>query len=136
MATQHYSCILKGHLLLLSLSVLDPPHTELTHTSAWKPTESQSVTLTCVVTGGNPSGDIKNIMWKKGDNTLPTSSRYQFDNSKHVLRIYSLNHTLDDGNYSCAATNDVGTGKFSEQVQLQIRCKCLQTTVKNWLLVD
>ena len=81
------------------------------------------MTLTCDVTDGNPRDDIKRVTWKKGVKTIPTSNRYQL--SGRDLTIRSLNHTLDDGLYSCAAENEVGMGDFSAQFQLKISCKYL-----------
>ena len=79
------------------------------------------MTLTCDVTDGNPRDDIKHVTWKKGDKTLPTSGRYTL--SDKVLTIRSLNHTVDDGHYSCAAQNEAGMGDFSAKFHLLGNCK-------------
>ena len=113
------------HLLLpisITVSVSDPPSTAVTHTGLWKATEGNSVTLTCDVTDGNPGGYIKPVTWKKGDVVLHSSSHHQL--SDKVLEISSLNHTVDDGNYSCAAQNEAGMGDFSAKFHLLVNCKC------------
>ena len=108
------------------LNVSDPPSTAVTHTSTWKPTEGEgsSITLTCDITDGRPQNDIKSVTWKKGDNTLTTSGRYQLSDNK--LTISSLDHTVDNGHYSCAAENEAGRGDFSATFHLQINCKYFQ----------
>ena len=79
--------------------------------------------MTCVITYGRPRV-IKRVTWRKGHNTLPTSGRYQLSDNGKVLTISSLSYTMDDGNYSCAATNDIGTGNFSTKFHLLVNCKC------------
>jgi len=79
--------------------------------------------MTCVITDGRPRV-TKHVTWRKGNNTLPTSGRYKLSDNGKVLSISSFNRTLDDGNYSCAATNDVGAGNFSTKFHLQVNCKC------------
>ncbi|KAK2174668.1 hypothetical protein NP493_781g00009, partial [Ridgeia piscesae] len=101
-----------------TVNVEYPPSTAVTHTSLRKPIEGSSLTLTCDVTDGNPGGYIKPVTWRNGDVKLSPSDHYQL--SDNVLTISSLNHTLDDGDYSCAARNDAGIGDFSAQFQLQI----------------
>ena len=108
------------------LNVSDSPSTAVTHTTPWPPTEGSSMTLTCDITDGNPKDDIKRVTWKKGENTLSTSSRYQFGDQHKTLTISQLNHTLDDGHYSCAAQNEAGTGNFSAKFHLQMKCKYLK----------
>ena len=90
------------------------------------PTEGNDVTLTCDIKDGRPRDDIKKVTWKKGDMTLSpsTSSHYTLSDNDKVLTISSLDHTLDDGNYSCAARNDAGMGKFSAAFPLLVNCKC------------
>ena len=80
------------------------------------------MTMTCVITNGRPRV-IKRVTWRKGHNTLPTSGRYQLSDNGKVVTIRSPSHTLDDGNYTCAGTNDVGTGNFSTPFHLQVNCK-------------
>ena len=79
------------------------------------------MTLTCDVTEGNPGGYNKPVTWRRGDVVLHSSSRHQLSDNK--LTISSLDHTVDDGHYSCAAQNEAGTGDFSAKFQLQIHCK-------------
>ena len=79
--------------------------------------------MTCDITDGRPRV-VKHVTWRKGHNTLPTSGRYKLSDTGKVLTISSLSHTLDDGNYSCAATNDAGTGGFSTKFHLLVNCKC------------
>ena len=93
------------------------------HTKSSTPTEGNSVTLTCDVTDGRPRSDIKKVTWKKGDITLPTSGRYTLSDNGKVLEISSLNHTVDDGNYSCAAQNEAGMGEIGVQLHLLVNCK-------------
>ena len=52
---------------------------------------------------------------------ISTHSRYQL--SDLDLTIRSLDHTLDDGHYSCAAENDAGMGDFSATFHLLVNCK-------------
>ena len=92
----------------------------MTHASSWNPTEGEAIPLICHVNDGRPKNDIKKVTWKKDDKTLPTSSRYQL--SDKVLTIRSLDHTVDDGHYSCAAENEAGMGDFSGNFNLQINC--------------
>ena len=82
------------------------------------------MTLTCDVTEGNPGGYNKPVTWKKGDVILHSSSHQLSDNK---LTISSLNHTVDDGNYSCAAENEAGTGDFSATFHVLINCKYFQS---------
>ena len=81
------------------------------------------MTLTCDITDGRPTSDIKRVTWKKGHLTLPTSGRYSLSDNDKVLEISSLNHTMDDGNYSCAAQNEAGMGEFGVQLHLLVNCK-------------
>ena len=85
-----------------------------------KPTDGSSMTLTCDITDGNPIDIIKNVIWQNGDTTL-SSGRYHV--SGRNLTISSLNHTLDDGQYSCAAENEAGMGDFSATFQLLVNCE-------------
>ena len=107
------------------LSVPDVPTTRVTKDVPGNPTEGKQnyVTLTCDITDGRPTNDIKKVTWKKGDETLPTSSRYKLSDSDKVLRISPLNHAVDDGHYSCAAENEAGMGAFGAKFHLQIQCK-------------
>ena len=79
--------------------------------------------MTCDITDGRPRV-TKHVTWRKGNNTLPTSGRYKLSDNGTVLTISSLSYTMDDGNYSCAATNSAGTGQFSTKFQLNVNCKC------------
>ena len=79
--------------------------------------------ILCKVLAGSPKV-FKRVTWRKDLNNLTNSGRYKFLYKGMYLQIKSLNHTLDDGNYSCAATNDVGTGKFGEKLNLLVNCKC------------
>ena len=79
--------------------------------------------MTCGVTAGRPR-NVTRVTWKKGKKTLTTSGRYKLSNNGTVLRISSPNHTLDDAEYSCAATNRIGTGSFSTKFKLRLNCKC------------
>ena len=81
------------------------------------------MTMTCDITDGRPRF-VKHVTWRKEHNTLPTSGRYKLSDNGKVLTISSLDHTVDDGNYSCAATNDAGTGNFSTKFHLLVNCKC------------
>ena len=104
--------------------VPDAPTTRLTKVVPGNPTEGNHVTLTCEITDGRPRNDIKNVIWHKELKTFSSSSRYTLSDKNKVLKITSLSHTKDDGNYSCAATNEAGMGDFSATFQLQINCKC------------
>ena len=79
--------------------------------------------LTCDITDGRPTV-IKNVIWQKGDKTLPTSSHYGLSEKNKVLTIRSLSHTVDDGHYSCAAENEAGMGDFCAKFHLLVKCKC------------
>ena len=79
--------------------------------------------MRCDIKDGRPINDIKKVTWKKGDKTLPTSSHYQL--SDKVLTIRSLDHTVDDGHYSCAAQNEAGMGDFSAKFHLLVNCKLI-----------
>ena len=65
---------------------------------------------------------------------LPTSNRYKL--SERVLTISSLDHTVDDGHYSCAAQNEAGMGDFSAKFQLQINCKYFHYKVSNHVVIS
>ncbi|KAI0222648.1 hypothetical protein LSAT2_026088 [Lamellibrachia satsuma] len=69
---------------------------------------------------GNPIDVIKNVIWRNVDKTL-SSGRYHV--SGRNLKISSLNHTLDDGNYSCAAENEAGMGDFRATFELLVNFK-------------
>ena len=103
------------------VSVSDPPSTKVTQKDSKSPTQGNSITLTCDVTDGRPSHVIK-VTWKKGSTTITSSSPYQL--SGQDLTISSLDHSRDDGNYSCAAQNVAGTGRFSTKFLLLVNCKC------------
>ena len=77
----------------------------------------------CMILAGRPKV-IKRVTWRKDLNNLPTSGRYKISDNGKVVTISSLSHTLHDGNYSCAATNDVGMGKFGVKFNLLVKCKC------------
>ena len=79
--------------------------------------------LTCDITDGRPTV-IKHVTWQKGDKTLPTSGHYVLSEKNKVLTISSLDHTVDDGHYSCAAENEAGMGDFCAKFHLQVKCKC------------
>ncbi|KAK2178132.1 hypothetical protein NP493_561g01052 [Ridgeia piscesae] len=49
--------------------------------------------------------------------------------SDKVLEISSLNHTVDDGNYSCAAQNEAGRGDFSAKFHLLVNYKPVVSVV-------
>ena len=93
----------------------------MTNATSWNPTEGEAITLICDVKDGRPINDIKKVTWNKGDKTLTTSSHIQLSDNK--LIISSLDHTLDDGHYSCAAENEVGRGDFSARFHLLVNCK-------------
>ena len=109
---------LMQYLINYAIYVPDPLSTRVSHSET--PIEGTSVTLTCDITDGRPTV-IKHVTWKKGDETLPTSTRYQYGDKD--LTISSLSHTLDDGHYSCAAKNKAGTGSFSAKFHLLVNCK-------------
>lgn len=116
----------KWHFLHVNFATVifdisDPPNTAVTHLSTGKPTEGSSVTLTCSVTDSRPQNVVKLVTWKKGSTVISTHSRYQL--SDLDLTICSLDHTLDDGHYSCAAENDAGMGDFSATFHLLVNCK-------------
>ena len=83
--------------------------------------EGSSLTLTCSITDGNPRDDIKNVTWKKDSSIIFPSDHYQL--SGLDLTIRSLNHSRDDGRYSCSAENVAGVGNFTETFQLLVLCK-------------
>ena len=102
-----------------AIDVLDPLSTQVSHSA--NPTEGKSMTMTCDITDGRPT-TITQMTWKKGNTTLHNSNHYQL--SDKVLTISSLDHSLDDGHYSCAAKNDAGMGHFSSTFHLLVNCKC------------
>ena len=79
------------------------------------------MTLTCDITDGRPRDDIKRVTWKKGGQEVTTSGQTSI--SGRDLTISSLDHSKDDGSYTCAAENAAGMGRFGEALQLQINCK-------------
>ncbi|KAI0243147.1 hypothetical protein LSAT2_004781 [Lamellibrachia satsuma] len=85
------------------------------------------MTLTCDITDGNPIDVIKNVIWRNGDKTL-SSGRYHV--SGRNLTISSLDHTLDDGQYSCAAENEAGK-KGREIITVTTDTKYTGGTVQN-----
>ena len=78
------------------------------------------MTLTCDVTDGRPN-NVTKVTWKKGGTNITPSGPYQL--SGRDLTISSLDHSRDDGNYSCAAQNAAGTGGFSAKFPLLVNCK-------------
>ena len=68
-----------------------------------------------------PSEYNKPVTWIKGNTVISTSGRYHLMNND--LTISSLDHTLDDGHYSCAAENDAGKGNFGVTFQLLVNSK-------------
>lgn len=103
------------------VSVSDPPSTKVTSPTG-TPTEGKSTTLTCDITDGRPHDGIKKFAWKKGSTAISSSSsRYQL--SDNNLIISSLDRTLDEGHYSCAAENDAGMGHFSATFHLLVNCE-------------
>ncbi|KAK2176758.1 hypothetical protein NP493_641g01008 [Ridgeia piscesae] len=113
-----------------TISVAYAPSTAVTYSNARKPTEGGSMTLTCDITDGNPKDDIKHVTWKKGDITLPTSAHYTLSDNDKVLEISSLNHTVDDGNYSCAGQNEAGMGDFGVKLHLLVTYKPTVSVVR------
>ena len=83
--------------------------------------EGSSFALTCHITDGNPRDDITKVTWKKDASIIFPSDHYQLGGQD--LTIRSLNHSRDDGRYSCAAENVAGTGLFSAKLQLLVLCK-------------
>ena len=79
------------------------------------------MTLTCDITDGRPRDDIKRVTWKKGGQEVTSSGRNNI--SGRDLIISSLDHSKDDGSYTCAAENAAGMGGFGETLQLLINCK-------------
>ncbi|KAK2174672.1 hypothetical protein NP493_781g00014 [Ridgeia piscesae] len=77
----------------------------------------------CRHSNTRPRDDITKVTWKKGDKPLNISSRYTLGDNDKVLTISSLNHTVDDGHYSCAAQNEAGRGDFSAKVHLLVNYK-------------
>ena len=61
--------------------------------------------------------------------TLPTSNRYKL--SGRILTISSLDYTVDDGHYCCAAEIQAGMGDFGAKFQLQINCKYFHYNISN-----
>ena len=111
------------------VSVSGPPGTAVTLTSPWPPTDGNTTKLTCDITDSTNPRDVMKVIWRKGDVTLPTSNRYKL--SGRVLTISSLDHTVDDGHYSCAAEIQAGMGDFSAKFQLQINCKYFHYNISN-----
>ncbi|KAI0229368.1 hypothetical protein LSAT2_020224 [Lamellibrachia satsuma] len=101
----------------ISVDVLYPPSTKVTQKDSKSPTQGTPVTLTCDITDGRPSNVI-NVLWKKGSTHIASSGPYQL--SGRDLTIGSLDHSRDDGNYSCAAQNAAGTGGFSAKFSLLV----------------
>ena len=101
--------------------VIDLPSTRVTQMISGNPTEGGSVTLTCDITDGRPRDDIKRVTWKKGGQEITSSG--QINLTGRDLTISSLEHSKDDGSYTCAAENFAGMGVFGEALQLQINCK-------------
>ena len=107
--------------MLFLVTVSDPPSSEVKHSDSGNAVDGSSFTLTCDITDGNPKDDIKNVIWRKGDSIIVASNHYQL--SGQDLTIRSLNHSRDDGRYSCAAENMAGVGLFSGKYQLLVFCK-------------
>ena len=103
------------------MTVSDPPSSEVKKKDSGDPIEGSSFALTCHITDGNPTDDINNVMWRKGDSIIVASDHYQL--SGLDVTISSLNHSRDDGLYSCAAENVAGTGLWSDKFQLLVSCK-------------
>ena len=89
------------------------------------------MTLTCDITDGNPIDVIKNVIWQNGDKTL-SSGHYHV--SGRNLTISSLDHTLDNGQYSCAAENEAGMGDFSATFQLLVNCELTLVLLLHWCM--
>ena len=85
------------------------------------PMEGDSVTLTCNIKDGRPRDDIKRVTWKKGGQEVTTSGQTSI--SGRDLTISSLDHSKDDGSYTCAAENAAGMGGSGEALQLHVLCK-------------
>ena len=103
------------------VTVSDPPSTKVTQKTSGTPTEGGSLTLTCDITDGRPRNDINSVTWKKGGQEVTSSGRNNI--SGRDLTISSLDHSKDDGSYTCAAENTAGIGGFCETLQLLINCK-------------
>ena len=103
------------------MTVSDLPSSEVKQRDSGNPVEGSSFTLTCHITDGNPLNDIKNVTWRRGASMIFASDHYQL--SGLDLTTHSLNHSRDDGRYSCAAENEAGTGFFSDKLQLLVLCK-------------
>ncbi|KAI0236793.1 hypothetical protein LSAT2_012661, partial [Lamellibrachia satsuma] len=98
-----------------------PPSTEVTQKTSGNPTEGGSVTLTCDIKDGRPRDDIKRVTWKKGGQEVISSGRNNI--SGRDLTISSLDHSKDDGSYTCAAENAAGMGRSGDAFQLDIHYK-------------
>ena len=103
------------------MTVSDPPSSEVKQRDSGDPVEGSSFTLTCSIIDGNPTDDIKNVIWQKDNVIVDASNHYQL--SGQDLTIPSLNHSRDDGRYSCKTENVAGVGLFSEKYQLLVFCK-------------
>ncbi|KAI0236794.1 hypothetical protein LSAT2_012662 [Lamellibrachia satsuma] len=98
--------------------VIDPPSTQVTQKTSGNPTEGGSLTLTCDITDGRPRDDIKRVTWKKGGQEVTSSGRNNL--SDRDLTISSLDHSKDDGSYTCAAKNAAGMGGSGDAFQLDV----------------
>ena len=101
--------------------VIDLPSTRVSQKTSGNPTEGGSVTLTCDITDGRPRDDIKRVTWKKAGQEVTSSDKNNL--TGRDLTISSLDHSKDDGSYTCAAENAAGMGGFGEALQLHVLCK-------------
>ena len=108
-------------LMLFLVTVSDPPSSEVKQSDSGNAVDASSFTLTCSIIDGNPTDDINNVTWRKGASIISPSDHYQLRGQD--LTIRSLNHSRDDGLYSCKAENVAGTGFWSQTFQLLVSCK-------------
>ena len=108
--------------MLFLVTVSDPPSSEVKRRDSENPVEGNSFALTCSIIDGNPRDDIRNVIWKKDDSIISPSGHYQLHGQDFTIR--SLNHSRDDGLYSCKAENVAGAGVYSDIFQLGLLVLC------------
>ena len=86
------------------------------HDGQGLPKEGTDYTLSCELDDeGLPSPGLHDYTWWRNDNQLLK------EKSQNLTQ--SLDHTLHDGTYTCAASNTAGMETVSQGYQLQVYCK-------------
>ena len=106
------------HLLIQTFIImfLDRPTTFISpYGDQGFPKEGTDYTLSCELDDeGLPSPGLHDYTWWRDDQLL---------NERSQNLTQSLDHTLHDGTYTCAASNIAGMGPISQGYQLWVYCK-------------